>query len=141
MVTTQAVTEVTLLGLRPMIGKDRPKACGTTYGIQVRFTDGNVAKIPAYVETVQAQGADLVVFPELAVPGFCPQDLLLKPQCVKANLAAFERAAAATQEILGFDCETVRRVIRMVDHSGYAGIIAPLAATVTCRSRTGTRSK
>ncbi|MCX7681388.1 MAG: NAD+ synthase [Anaerolineae bacterium] len=62
--------------------------------------DGNVAAILAHVEAARAQGADLVVFPELAITGYPPEDLLLKPQFVEANLAALERVAAAAQGIL-----------------------------------------
>jgi NAD+ synthase (glutamine-hydrolysing) len=62
--------------------------------------DGNVARILANVEAAKAQGADMVVFPELAIPGYPPEDLLLKPQFIEANLAALERVAAAAQDIL-----------------------------------------
>lgn len=62
--------------------------------------DGNVAKILAHVEAAKAQGAAIVVFPELAIPGYPPEDLLLKPQFIEANLAALEHVAAAAQGIL-----------------------------------------
>ncbi len=62
--------------------------------------DGNVAKIKANVEAAKAQGADVVVFPELAIPGYPPEDLLLKPSFVQANLIALEQVAAASQDIL-----------------------------------------
>jgi NAD+ synthase (glutamine-hydrolysing) len=61
---------------------------------------GNVAKILANVEAAKAQGADVVVFPEFAIPGYPPEDLLLKPQFVGANLAALDEVAAAAQDIL-----------------------------------------
>ena len=62
--------------------------------------DGNVAAILTNVAAARTQGADIVVFPELAIPGYPPEDLLLKPQFVEANLAALERVAAAAQDIL-----------------------------------------
>jgi NAD+ synthase (glutamine-hydrolysing) len=62
--------------------------------------EGNAAKILANVETAKTQGADLVVFPELAIPGYPPEDLLLKPSFVEANLAALKEIAAASQDIL-----------------------------------------
>lgn len=40
------------------------------------------------------RGADLVVFTELAVVGYPPEDLLLKPAFLEANLEAVERLAA-----------------------------------------------
>ncbi len=62
--------------------------------------DGNVARILAGVEAAKAQGAAIVVFPELAIPGYPPEDLLLKPQFIEANLAALQEVAAAAQDIL-----------------------------------------
>jgi NAD+ synthase (glutamine-hydrolysing) len=62
--------------------------------------DGNIAKILTNVEAAKAHGAAMVVFPELAIPGYPPEDLLLKPQFIEANLVALERVAAAAQGIL-----------------------------------------
>jgi len=62
--------------------------------------DGNVAKIMANVEAAKVQGVDLVVFPELAIPGYPPQDLLLKPSFIQANLAALKRVAAAAEDLV-----------------------------------------
>ena len=42
--------------------------------------DGNTAKIIANIAVARERGADLVVFPELAVTGYPPEDLLLKQQ-------------------------------------------------------------
>jgi len=61
---------------------------------------GNVAQILASVEAAKSQGADLVAFPELAIPGYPPEDLLLKPQFIEANLAALEEVAAAAENIV-----------------------------------------
>ena len=41
-------------------------------------------------------GADICVVPELAIPGYPPEDLLLKPTFVADNVAALEKVAAAT---------------------------------------------
>jgi NAD+ synthase (glutamine-hydrolysing) len=62
--------------------------------------DGNAAKILANVEAARSQGADLVVFPELAIPGYPPEDLLLKPSFVEANLAALGQVAAASEGLV-----------------------------------------
>lgn len=40
---------------------------------------GNAAKIVAFAHRAQAQGAQLAVFPELAICGYPPEDLLLSP--------------------------------------------------------------
>ncbi len=39
--------------------------------------DGNVAKMKEKIDTCQENGAELVVFPELAIPGYPPQDAVL----------------------------------------------------------------
>src|SRR5438309_2712622 len=41
-------------------------------------------------------GADLVCFPELAVTGYPPEDLVLRPEFVDDNLEALERLATET---------------------------------------------
>ena len=58
---------------------------------------GNEHKIVESIHRARALGADLVAFPELAVTGYPPEDLLLKPSFVQANRAALERIAEATQ--------------------------------------------
>jgi NAD+ synthase (glutamine-hydrolysing) len=66
---------------------------------------GNVERIVDCLQMAQAVGADLVAFPELAVTGYPPEDLLLKPSFVGANRAALEEIAPATQgltAVLGF---------------------------------------
>ena len=57
---------------------------------------GNEAKIlAAYRRGVEA-GVELVIFPELAVCGYPPRDLLHKSQFIAQNQAVLERLAAAT---------------------------------------------
>jgi NAD+ synthase (glutamine-hydrolysing) len=62
---------------------------------------GNEAKIVAHVDRAKALSADIVVFPELAIPGYPPEDLLLKPSFVAANLGALERVAQTTRQSEG----------------------------------------
>lgn len=61
--------------------------------------EGNARKIEAGIRQAQDVGANIVVFPELAVTGYPPEDLLLKPSFLKANLAIVERLATTTQGI------------------------------------------
>ncbi|HYI60714.1 MAG TPA: NAD+ synthase [Acidimicrobiales bacterium] len=67
--------------------------------------DGNVERIlAAYREAVEA-GADVAAFPELAVTGYPPEDLLLKPGFVAANVEALRAVAAQTTDcvaVVGF---------------------------------------
>ena len=67
--------------------------------------DGNLVRLEsAYARAAQA-GVDVVVYPELAVTGYPPEDLVLKPGFVKDNQAVLERFAAATGDtaaVVGF---------------------------------------
>jgi NAD+ synthase (glutamine-hydrolysing) len=56
--------------------------------------DGNAAKIAAWIEDARQGGADLVIFPELCVPGYPAEDLYLKPHFLAANVRAVEGLAA-----------------------------------------------
>lgn len=57
--------------------------------------EGNVALMRDAYARAEAAGADLVVFPELAICGYPPEDLLLKPGFVEQSQAALHRLAAA----------------------------------------------
>jgi NAD+ synthase (glutamine-hydrolysing) len=62
--------------------------------------DGNRELIVACIEEAREVGADLVVLPELAVTGYPPEDLLLRPGFVRAARASLDRIAAETQDIV-----------------------------------------
>lgn len=62
--------------------------------------DGNRALILARLEGARAAGADLVLFPELAVTGYPPEDLLLRPAFVRAAERSVQSIAAATTGIV-----------------------------------------
>jgi len=70
---------------------------------QLNFTvgdiDGNAAKIIANIALARDHGADLVVFPELAVTGYPPEDLLLKRDFVEENMRAIRQIAGETEGI------------------------------------------
>ena len=61
--------------------------------------DGNTAKIVSYISRAKDEGADVVSFPELAVTGYPPEDLLLKPRFIEDNLAALAEITAASKGI------------------------------------------
>ncbi len=52
---------------------------------------GNLSKIREFLEDAKQSSADLVIFPELAVVGYPPQDLLLENEFVKKNRKALEK--------------------------------------------------
>jgi NAD+ synthase (glutamine-hydrolysing) len=58
---------------------------------------GNEQKIVETIARTRALDVDLVAFPEMAVPGYPPEDLLLKPSFVQDNLATLKRIAETTQ--------------------------------------------
>ena len=60
---------------------------------------GNTAKILDYIQRARDAHADLVAFPELAVTGYPPEDLLFNTAFLQANTAALEKIAAAAQGI------------------------------------------
>jgi NAD+ synthase (glutamine-hydrolysing) len=60
---------------------------------------GNTAKIISYIEQARNQGADIIALPELAITGYPPEDLLLKPQFIAANLKALDEIIAASKGI------------------------------------------
>jgi NAD+ synthase (glutamine-hydrolysing) len=61
--------------------------------------DGNRSLILARLEEARGAGADLVLFPELAVTGYPPEDLLLRPAFVRAARRSLEEIAAAATGI------------------------------------------
>lgn len=62
---------------------------------------GNQAKILHNMRRAAEAGAHIVCFPELALTGYPPEDLLLKPGFVATNLAALEELIAASRELPG----------------------------------------
>jgi NAD+ synthase (glutamine-hydrolysing) len=60
---------------------------------------GNQAKIIEFARSAKAAGASLVVFPELAICGYPPMDMLLKAAFVRANLQALENLAQSVTDI------------------------------------------
>jgi NAD+ synthase (glutamine-hydrolysing) len=58
--------------------------------------DGNVELLVAWSARATEAGADIVVFPELAITGYPPEDLVLRSAFVQDNLEALERLAHET---------------------------------------------
>jgi NAD+ synthase (glutamine-hydrolysing) len=80
----QALLKVALAQINPTVGD----------------IDGNAAKIAARIADAREQGAALVVFPELSLSGYPPEDLLLKTSFLDAAQAELRELAAQTQGIV-----------------------------------------
>ena len=61
--------------------------------------DGNARKAIRYIEMAREARADLVAFPELTIPGYPPEDLLLKPQFLDENRRYMESVASQSEGI------------------------------------------
>ena len=67
--------------------------------------EGNAERILKALDRAEAAGADVAVFPELAVTGYPPEDLLLKPGFVEDNVEVLHRLAGRTSKcaaVIGF---------------------------------------
>ncbi|HEY7599689.1 MAG TPA: nitrilase-related carbon-nitrogen hydrolase, partial [Candidatus Limnocylindrales bacterium] len=62
--------------------------------------DGNAAKIATRIGEARDQGAALVVFPELTLSGYPPEDLLLKTSFLDRVAGTLEELAAQTRGIV-----------------------------------------
>src|SRR5437867_4740163 len=62
--------------------------------------EGNAQKILDWMDRARDAGADIVTFQELALPGYPPEDLLLKPQFIDASLAALDKVISRSRDII-----------------------------------------
>jgi len=61
--------------------------------------EGNEKRILDWIQRAKSSGAHLVCFPELAVTGYPPEDLLLMPHFIEGNLRVLQALARSTQGI------------------------------------------
>src|SRR3954451_1947773 len=61
---------------------------------------GNAAKIADWTARARDEGASLVVFPELALTGYPPEDLLLKTHFLDAGRVALDELASSIRGIV-----------------------------------------
>ncbi|MBI5199346.1 MAG: NAD+ synthase [Nitrospirae bacterium] len=67
--------------------------------------EGNMRKIEDYIKEAKKAECHIVAFPELAITGYPPEDLILKPQFIKDNLEALKevkRNTSGITAIVGF---------------------------------------
>jgi len=60
---------------------------------------GNSKKMMQSIEQAKALGVDLLTFPELAITGYPPEDLLLKPQFIRQNRECLDRITERSADI------------------------------------------
>ena len=76
--------------------------------------DGNVEKMALWASRATEEGADLVCFPELAVTGYPPEDLVLRHDFVEDNLRALadlaEASARSAPLLVGFVDRSARGI-------------------------------
>lgn len=60
---------------------------------------GNRRKILKAIDEARSSGVDLLTFPELAVCGYPPEDLLFKPQFIDENLRSLDKIISASTGI------------------------------------------
>ena len=107
---------------------DRPQHTGVRSPIRVALAqlntvvgdiDGNAARIAAALADAADAGADVTLVPELAVTGYPPEDLLLRPAFAAAAREALDRVAAGVRTgiaLIGFpewngDCHNSAAVV------------------------------
>ena len=61
--------------------------------------EGNSKKVADYIRRAREAQADIIAFPELAIPGYPPEDLLLKPQFLEENRRFMESVVAHSEGI------------------------------------------
>ncbi len=80
--------------------------------VTVGDLDGNVEAMVSWAREATGQGADLVCFPELAITGYPPEDLVLRRGFVEDNLEALDDLATRTAQgcavLVGFVDRTER---------------------------------
>jgi NAD+ synthase (glutamine-hydrolysing) len=67
--------------------------------------DGNIRRITAWLREAKKAKADLVAFPELAITGYPPEDLLLKPRFIADNIRALQevtRSCRGLAAVVGY---------------------------------------
>lgn len=88
---------------------------------------GNAKKILDFISKAKELDIDIIAFPELSVTGYPPEDLLLKPQFVKDNIAYLKKIARKTKgitAIVGFvdSIEDIYNAAAVIHNNEIAGV-------------------
>ena len=88
-----------------MSNKKNIRISGAQYSFPVGALDSNKNKIAEAITEVEKIGSDIIIFPELALTGYPPEDLMLRESFIGKNFAKIEELAALSGEtaaIVGF---------------------------------------
>jgi NAD+ synthase (glutamine-hydrolysing) len=89
---------------------------------------GNVDVLTAWASRATEADADVVVFPELAITGYPPEDLVLRPSFVDDNLTALDtlaaKSAGGASIVVGFVDRTERGIHNAAGVIGNGQVIA-----------------
>jgi len=72
--------------------------------------EGNRRKINGYIQMAEESAVDIISFPELALTGYPPEDLLLKPKFIQDNLEKLKELTQLVGDIIA--------VVGFVDRKG-----------------------
>lgn len=85
---------------------------------------GNSKKITSYLRKARKAKADIIVFPELAITGYPPEDLLLKPHFIEQNIDILKNEIVSATK-------SITAVVGFVDRN--AGIYNGAAVISDCK--------
>ena len=75
------------------------RVCMAQINTTVGDLEGNTRRIREALDRARDLSTDIICFSELSIPGYPPEDLLLKPDFVRANLTALDEVARQTRGI------------------------------------------
>ncbi|NNK91716.1 MAG: NAD+ synthase, partial [Acidimicrobiia bacterium] len=76
------------------------RVAGAQVNLTVGDIDGNTARILETMEWAESVSADVLLLPELSIPGYPPEDLLLRPGFIADNREALSTIAAASGSVV-----------------------------------------
>ncbi|MCY4663806.1 MAG: NAD(+) synthase, partial [Acidimicrobiaceae bacterium] len=116
-------------------GPDRLRVAICQVNPTVGDLEANVALAAKALARAEAAGADVAVLPELAVTGYPPEDLVLRPGFVAASRAALERFASRTggcAAVIGFVDGVAESRRRVPDMAGVENFSEAYNAVAVC---------
>lgn len=87
------------MGIKILMKKQNLRIALAQINCTVGDLKGNSEKILEFIRKSEELGVDIVSFPELAITGYPPEDLLYKPKFISDNLAALKQVVKVTRNI------------------------------------------